>query len=460
MGEVVKTSVVKVAIGVVVVISVITIIIVIIMQSSNEEIVSILEAGVDTTPIIKEEDLDILGKRYSILNEEFEREINEIATGKANRHNKMDEELSHYGVYGKENVDPFKNEDYVNGIRITYEKVDGSIRDGASNFNDIIAVMSVIYEQKMDTVQVKELEETLEKLFWMSHTYTYYSDELYSCRHGCIAENNYKCTAVYKDYRDTRYLKYELYKVPYHEEYEELGYDEKENFRVVIPIHKCIVHGESGGGCILDESKVCYHGNTMENITNLDLSVVIDSESGENIVYSELGEEEVPDIDSKFLVSEPTKGQKVQRTDTTCKYYRVVKSCNTRKMLGMQIKTAKINLKNKEIAEENHSNTCSYTGDGECSICKSTSEAVDKAKEELEVLETMLNEHISLICEADENAAKYWCDGYKLCLGHKDHYKCPGRHKVVLCSGHTNINITIKVKYNKELLDEAFKVFN
>ncbi|MBR4313536.1 MAG: hypothetical protein IKP66_01345 [Lachnospiraceae bacterium] len=66
MGEIVKTSVVKVAIGVVVVISVITIIIVIIMQSSNEEIVSILEAGVDTTPIIKEEDLDILGKRYSI----------------------------------------------------------------------------------------------------------------------------------------------------------------------------------------------------------------------------------------------------------------------------------------------------------------------------------------------------------------------------------------------------------
>ena len=64
------------------------------------------------------------------------------------------------------------------------------------------------------------------------------------------------------------------------------------------------------------------------------------------------------------------------------------------------------------------------------------------------------------MCEADETASKYWCDGYKLCMGHKDYYKCAGKHKVVLCSGHTNINVEIKVMYKKKLLDEALKVFN
>ena len=131
------------------------------MQSSNEEIIGILEAGADTVPIIKQDDLDVLGKTYSILNEQFEREINDLTTGEANRHNKMDQVLTHYGVYGKENSDPFKNGDYVNGIRISYDKTNANIPNGASNFNDIISVMSVLYEQKMDTKSIDELKETL-----------------------------------------------------------------------------------------------------------------------------------------------------------------------------------------------------------------------------------------------------------------------------------------------------------
>ncbi|MBP3200664.1 MAG: hypothetical protein J6M39_03355 [Lachnospiraceae bacterium] len=470
----IKSNIALVGTSVVVGISAITIVIVLIMQSSNEEIIGILEAGADTVPIIKQEDLDVLGRTYSILNEQFEREINDLTTGEANRHNKMDKVLNHYGVYGKENTDPFKNDDYVNGIRISYDKTNANIPNGASNFNDIISVMSVLYEQKMDTKTIDELKETFTRLFWLSHTYTYDSDELYPCRHGCLAENNYKCTAVYNDYRDTRYLKYELFTVPYHEEYVDLGYDERENFRVVVPVHQCTVHGQRGAGCEWDESKTCYHGSGMKTFAECELKINTepsDEESGgggsdsendaEGTSYGEVGDEVIPEnIDEMYLEADPIKGQKISRTDTACRYYKIIKLCNTRKNLLTQIKNAKKTLKNAEKAEQRHSESCDYDGDGECGTCRSNAEAVERASARVGELEASLEEHISTVCEADEVSSKYWCDGYKLCMGHKDHYKCAGKHKVILCSGHTNINVEIKVMYNKELLDEALKVFN
>ena len=475
----IKSNIALVGTSVVVGISAITIVIVLIMQASNEEIIGILEAGADTVPIIKQEDLDVLGRTYSILNEQFEREINDLTTGEANRHNKMDQVLTHYGVYGKENSEPFKNDDYVNGIRISYDKTDASISNGASNFNDIIAVMAVLYEQKMDTIPIDRLEETFTRLFWLSHTYTYNSDELYPCKHGCLAENNYKCTAVYNDYRSTRYLKYDLYTVPYHEEYADLGYDERENFRIVVPRHQCIVHGQSGAGCVWDESKTCYHGSGMQTFAECELKIntePIDDENnesgdeggeeggGENdsegTVYGEVGDEVIPEnIDEMYLEADPIQGQKMNRTDTSCRYYKIIKLCNTRKNLLTQIKNAKKTLKDAEKAEQSHSESCDYDGDGECSTCKHNAEAVERASAKVDELEAQLEEHINTVCEADEASSKYWCDGYKLCMGHKDHYKCESKHKVILCSGHTNINVEIKVMYNKELLDEALKVF-
>ena len=470
----IKSNITLVGTSVVVGISAIIIVIVLIMQSSNEEIIGILEAGADTVPIIKQEDLDVLGRTYSILNERFEREINDLTTGEANRHNKMDKVLNHYGVYGKENTDPFKNDDYVNGIRISYDTKDVNIPNGASNFTDIISVMSVLYEQKMDTKTTDELKETFTRLFWLSHTYTYNSDELYPCRHGCLAENNYKCTAVYNDYRDTRYLKYELFTVPYHEEYADLGYDERENFRVVVPKHMCTVHGQRGAGCELDETKTCYHGSDMKTFAECELKINTepsDEESGgggsdsendsEGTSYGEVGDEVIPEnIDEMYLEADPIKGQKINRTDTTCRYYKIIKLCNTRKNLLTQIKNAKKILKNEQKAEQRHSESCDYNGDGECGTCRSNSEAVQRASENVTGLETQFNEHITTVCEVDEVSSKYWCDGYKLCMGHKDHYECAGKHRVILCSGHTNINVEIKVMYNKELLDEALKVLN
>ena len=443
---------------------------ILIMQMSTEEVINILEAGADTVPIIKNEDLDELGKTYSILNEQFEREINELTMGKANRHNKMDKELNYYGVSGRDN-EVLKNDEYINGIRIQYKKNNESVNSGDSNFNDIISVMSVLFEQKMDTKNIDELKEILTELFWLSHTYTFDSDELYSCKYGCIAENNYKCTSVYNEYKNTKYLKYELLQVPYHEEYIDYGYDEKENFRVVVPKHSCIVHGGKGAGCIWDENKICYHGTSLQNFTECDKKIKIPNEinsengkiiedSGDEISYSEVGVDVIPDdIDAMYLQLEPKSGQKVLRTDTNCRYYKIVKLCKTRENILNDLKNKKTDLLKKEYSAMKHAESCNYSGDGECKTCKNNEDAVRKANTLVLNLQSELEWHISKVCEADEMGSKYWCDGYRLCMGHKDHYKCDGKHKIVLCSGHTNINVDIKILYNNEILEEAVKIF-
>lgn len=68
--------------------------------SSDEEI-AVLQAGLDDIPIIQNDDLQELGELYSTLNDEFEREIDLLVTGEANRHNKKNDKLVHYGVYAR-----------------------------------------------------------------------------------------------------------------------------------------------------------------------------------------------------------------------------------------------------------------------------------------------------------------------------------------------------------------------
>ena len=58
---------------------------IIVIQSGLEEDIAILDAGLTDIPIIKNEDLQELGRLYSELNDKFEREIDELVTGKANR---------------------------------------------------------------------------------------------------------------------------------------------------------------------------------------------------------------------------------------------------------------------------------------------------------------------------------------------------------------------------------------
>lgn len=451
---------------------------IIIMQSGLEEDIAILEAGLSDVPIIKNDDLQELGRLYSELNDKFEREIDELVTGKANRNNKANKELKHYGVYGKENENPFKNDDYINGINLKYEKSNANIRDGASNFNDIIAVMSVFYDQQMDLVNISELKEVFTDLFWLSHTYTFDSTELYPCKSGCVAERNYKCPDVYKDYNLGRikYLKYDPFTVRKHSNYED--YDPSEDFRIVYPDGQCVVCGKTGSGCIRDENKICYHGNSKVNFVDYNdkksvkmKTVTVDGETEERkfegpVYYAELGDIVVPeDIDEELLGPGPTiptgeegeelepgavtYGNKIDANNSSCYYYMEVKYCSERKRLSDKIATLLKDIDDIDDSINGAQDGADTSGLEEQKIAK---------EEEERELQAELNEHIANVCEANEAKAKSWCNGFKICLGHKTHYKCNG-HKVVLCLGHTSINVTIKILYRDELLDEAFKVF-
>ena len=487
MGKHIKNFIVEHSKGLIValvsaiVIGVIAIIITI--QSGLDENIAILEVGLSDIPIIKNDDLQELGRLYSELNDKFEREIDELVTGKANRNNKANQPLNHYGVYGQDNDSPFKNDDYVNGANIKYEKIDANIKDGASNFNDIIAVMAVLYDQKMDLADISEMKEVFTDLFWLSHTYTFDSTELYPCKHGCVVEPNYKCTDVYKDYNFSRikYLKYDPFTVRKHNEYE--GYDPDENFRIVYPEGQCVVCGKTGAGCVRDEHKVCYHGNGRVNFIDYKekksektKTKTVDGEHIEvkfeaPVLYADLGEVIKPeDVEVDFLGPEPTipsgdadevlepgaviSGTKVNKNNQSCYYYMEVKHCRERERISNDIVTL---LEEIDEIEDNISKEQDKKHPSE-----STLERLEEQKSAKEVekatLEEELNNHISTVCEANEAKAKYWCDGFKLCLGHKTHYTCPG-HKIVLCLGHTSLNLTIKVLYRDELLDEAFKVF-
>ena len=421
---------------------------VLVMQSGLEENIEILEAGLNDVPAIKNDDLQELGKIYSKLNDQFEREIDALVTGKADRNNKANQTLTHYGAYGQENEDPFKNNDYINGANIRYQKATASIINGKSNFNDIIAVMAVLYDQKMDMADINDMKEVFTDLFWMSHTFTYDSTELYPCKRGCC-KDTYKCTDVYNDYKNTRYLKYDPLKVKKHNTYP--GYDPNEDFKMVLPEGECVVHGKREAGCIWNSSRVCYHGSGSVGISSCNKSEVCND--GDNIVYSEVSEVYLAEtIDPQFIVEDPSVGSKMDKNDNKCEYYQIIKYCKTREKLASKIKSAKDAYKSAVEAYDRHSNQSNHTEH----CCEGYERRVDRAEAKVTSLEAELDSHISSVCESNELNEKYWCDGYKLCLGHRTCYSCPG-HKIVICLGHTTLNVTIKVLYKDELLDLAYE---
>ena len=160
------------------------------------------------------------------------------------------------------------------------------------------------------------------------------------------------------------------------------------------------------------------------------------------------------DEDEVLEADAVTSGTKVDKNDQSCYYYMEVKYCRERERISGEIVSIleAIDEIDDSINEESKKDEPN----------ESRLESLDAQKsikeEEKKILEEELNEHISNVCEANEAKAKYWCDGFKICLGHKTHYQCSG-HKIVLCLGHTSLNLTIKVLYRDELLDEAFKVF-
>ena len=484
--KIIKNNIVSISIVFVSAITLLIIILVIVINSSTDENIAILEAGNNNIPIIKAEDLDHLGRVYTILNEQFEREIDEITLGNTNRHNLTDNRinpLTHYGVYGNDNPNPFKNDEYTNGIIITYEKDNSNIENGASNFNDIIAVMAMLYDQQMDIISIDKLEETFTKLFWMSHTFTYDSDELYPCRYGCSSVNRYKCTDVYKDYQGSN-LKYHPFTVPPHDLYEDAGFEDEEDFIIQVPERMCDVHGKNGAGCIWEPEKVCYHGSSKVNFKNynekkyvVEKTKIEDGETTktefEGEIYAELGDIVIPEYEEEqYLGPEPvietseddedsesdaenessgnaaTSGGVVDKDDTSCIYYMNVKYCRERERISREV--AQLLKQTDDIQD-------SIESAGEDADTTSLENRLEEIQEEINALSTELEEHKSSVCEANEEKEKYWCDGFKLCLGHRTHYRCDS-HKIIVCYGHTNINVTVKILYGDKMLEKLYEI--
>ncbi len=458
-----------------------------IYNSISEGELSIYNAGIENTPIINNDDLQYFGRLYSELNESFEREIDRITTGRANRNNKKNNVLNHYGVYGKENSAKFVNDYYEDGINIKYEKSD-RYKDrpsGDSNFKDIIGAMSAIYEQKLDVATSSEIKELFEDLFWLTHTFEYDSTELYSCEYGCDAVDNYKCSDAYNDYASSN-LKYRPFTVAPHDLYEDynseveieedsIEFDEdgkrkvikgkyRDDFNVVYPEGQCSVHGQGGAGCILDKSKLCFHGSSKvydESPIYSEFYELVDIDYANvplpNFAVSLFEENDIPEIESddeeeedtsddEFVSKKPHKflGMKMDK-NKTCTNYKIIKYCKeTEKLSKINDKIAKLNKDFAKIEEPTESQEEAYQNKLE--------DLLEKKAEIQEELDTHKE-----ICE--RNNPLYLCGGFNLCLGHADHYRCD-KHNVVVCYGHTTIKMNIKILYGQDIIDEFYKVTN
>ncbi len=474
--------------GIIIFVGVVVFIVMIIMiyNSMHEGEMAIYNAGIENTPIIKSEDLQELGKLYSKLNESFEREIDKITTGRANRNNKLNQVLNHYGVYGKENKTEFINNDYENGINIRYVKSERyKYRpDGDSNFKDIIGAMSIIYEQKMDIATASEMKELFEEIFWMTHTFQYDSTELYACEHGCDAVKGYKCTDAYNEFAGSN-LKYNPFTVRGHNLY--AGYEEeatieedsievddrgrkkitkgkyRDDFNIVYPQSQCSVHGISGAGCVLDKSRICFHGTSDmydEEPLDSDYYEVVEVESATEDLpdfaaelfkekdkpEEEDDDDDDDDEDDAYADKEPKEflGSIMDKTKT-CSNYKIIRYCR---------ETKKLKQINDKIREENRRfSKIKNPSEG-------ASEAHEKTIERLEDKRDEIMEELEIhMVDCERENPEYLCGGFNICVGHGDHYRCD-KHNVVVCFGHTTINMNVKILYGMDIIEEFYKAFD
>ena len=368
---------------------IIIVFITIIITSNGQREQLYIEGAAKSAPLISNEALSRLGNLYIKLNREFEFQIKEVETGYANRYNKRGDKI-YYGVNGKENPDEMINDDYVNGIQsIEWQKGGANRKDGESNFADMIAVLSAALESDVDRYD-DNIDELFTKLFWMSHTFTGESTELYPCKHGCawvkyycgddLCQDRLSNGEIVGHYNSD--IRYDPFSVEY-KNYSELanlsatmsgGAGAQELFELYEADVTCEVHGEGKEswksttkgfrGCETGDID-CYHGREIE---------ITKTEEGETtVVY-------------------------------TCPH---------------------------GISNEIPTECSDFNADYPYCTHEETPE---------------------------EEEGPVGCSGYYCCNGHT-HYFCNG-HILCCCFGHTNINLTIKIMYYEEMLDEIKKIIN
>lgn len=437
--EMIKKDILRIMISFAAIIMIAIISSIVIMNSQREQLY--LEGIVKSSPLITNEMSRKLGELYINLNREFERQIKEMEIGYANRKNKRGE-IIYYGVNGKENIDEMVNNDYVNGIEsIKYLKMDISRKDGESNFADMLAVLHSALAGEIDRYENEDIEELFTKLFWLSHTFTGESTELYSCEHGCSWCKYYcgdiKCQGDLAG--DTvgfyRSDEYKGNSGEYGLMYDPFLIDKRYNY----PYLK-----EMAG----DESKLYTIYRNDGNYKR--------RTDGEHITFVEdnkMARAEAQD-DEILLLNRPDGYCDV------CSYSHRPYTHTTKQFGGCQSDLTCYHGRPKAEYEEGSLRRIimHYMGQtriGNCENYEAVWECNWEPPEEGEGDDDNDGE------EATEHICSdpiIGCDGYYECLGH-DHYACPG-HILVCCFGHTNLKLSIRIMYYDEMLDEIKKILS
>lgn len=213
-----------------------------------------------STPMFTEEELRMYGEYYRELEIDFQNRVANYIQNYANRTNRRGDNIK-WGVYGQNNSDDLKNDDFVDGVTIRYAKTEGH-NDGDSNFQDILGAVAILADQSQSRNE-EVVKNYIKELFEMSHTFTGNSSGLYKCTHGCFCDY-YHCS----DANNTPpfshcNIKYQPFPITYHDEYED--YPNEEDFEIVNIIGECEVCKAKSLPCYkqrgCQQNGTCYHGD-------------------------------------------------------------------------------------------------------------------------------------------------------------------------------------------------------
>lgn len=428
-SEIFKKDMMRLAVISIVIVMVVFISLIVVVNAETEQL--LIEGQLKSSPLISNETISRLGDLYINLNREFEAQIKQMETGYANRLNKRGDKIF-YGVNGKENPLEMINNDYVNGIEnIEYIKNNADRKDGSSNFNDMITVLNATLQSDLDRYDDK-IEQVFTELFWMSHTFTGESTELYPCEHGCSfckyycgdirvkgsQGNNivgfYNCDE-YMGERGKYGLMYDPFLISKRSYYPELEQ-------------------------LADSYKTLYEYNVVEKVFEKGEDADADDEPLENHVIVSKMDIAYPDTIDIFNMFEPEGFCEVHTRNSQT-------FTSTTKTFGGCINNVVCHHgkpRHLYFGSDDEEGTWVdwYMGKANTDNCTNVN-PVRKCNSDDE----------NHVCENQIIG----CKGYYECKEGHNHYACPG-HIIVCCFGHTNIRLKIKIMYYEEMLEKMQEI--
>lgn len=434
-------------VGAAIILMVVLISILIITMNMEETIYN--EGSIKSIPYFKDETIAKLGDIYIRKEIEFETELKNIILGEANRKNKRGDTI-YYGVNGKRNLFDLKingrdreiymvNNDYVNGVNLTYIKSDSRRKDGESNFNDLISVLSAIYGSDGDRYE-EDVIEMFEYLFDISHTYNSESTELYPCEHGCSFCRYYcgdkNVVGMLENGDTTSYYKCDEYmgqRNEYGLMYQPFIIKNRYNYPDLVEMAD-----NEGAGYSTYNMTIYEYEEVVEKITRRGSKEIVNY-----VVEKKRDKVDADDIDGNdiFGLYEP------MGYCSVCSENETIFNTTTKEIGGCCSHVSCYHGKPLQILEDPEDEELvwieHYVGD-------------EKDKEEEDCNHVAVR-NPRCTCEDERRCKAPLYDlGFYTCEGH-NHYACPG-HIVVTCFGHTTLNLNVNILYYEAIIDELKKV--